>query len=95
MEGLVCTIQVQLYRYPCNRDPTSDVLTMTITPAEAGLHRIVLTNPLGEEIAVLYDDKILGTKEVSSPLIDIPAGLYFVVLQSPSEILVKRVMISK
>lgn len=76
-------------------NPASDVLNITITAAENGLHRILLTNPLGEEIAVLYKEIISGTKEISSSVIDIPAGLYFVVVQAPSQMLVKRIMIAK
>ncbi|MBI3259637.1 MAG: T9SS type A sorting domain-containing protein [Ignavibacteriae bacterium] len=76
-------------------NPASDVLNMMITPAEEGLHRIALTNTLGEEISILYNDKITAVKEISSSLVDVPAGVYFVVLQSPSEIIVKRVLIAK
>ncbi len=76
-------------------NPASEAINMTIATSEEGQYRILLTNPLGEDIAELYNGRLTGTQEIVSALNDIPSGVYFVVLQSPSEILVKRILIAK
>ncbi|MBI3257924.1 MAG: T9SS type A sorting domain-containing protein [Ignavibacteriae bacterium] len=76
-------------------NPASETLNISITASEVGQHRVTLTNTLGEEVGVLYNGSIMGSQEISSSLADIPAGVYFVVLQSPSQMLVKRILISK
>ncbi|MBI3259638.1 MAG: T9SS type A sorting domain-containing protein, partial [Ignavibacteriae bacterium] len=76
-------------------NPASDVLNMIVTASEVGQHKITLTNTLGEEIGVLFDNVISGINEITGSLSDIPDGVYFVVLHSPSQVLTKRLLIAK
>ncbi len=76
-------------------NPTSETITMHITAAENGIHKVTLTNTLGEEVKGLFDGDISEQTEIKGSLTDIPAGVYFVVVQSPSQVLVDRVLIAK
>lgn len=83
---------LSLFTYP---NPANDVLNLDVTVAEAGRHRITLTNTLGEEVAELYNNSISGSQVITNSLVDIPNGLYFIVLQSPTQKVVHKLYIVK
>jgi hypothetical protein len=74
-------------------NPASDVLSMTLTTAEEGLHKILLTNILGQNVMELFNGQINGTQLLTNSISDIPSGVYFLIVQSPSQSLVKRVLV--
>ncbi len=76
-------------------NPTSDVLKITVTAAEIGEHKVYITNALGAKQQEIYTGGITGTQVLSSSVDDIPAGVYFLCVQSPTELVVRRIVIAK
>ncbi|MFN8359274.1 MAG: SBBP repeat-containing protein [Candidatus Kapaibacterium sp.] len=76
-------------------NPASDVLTITVTAAEAGVHKVYITNTLGAKESEIYSGEITGTQVIASSLRDIPTGVYFLCVQSPTELVVRRIVIAK
>ncbi|MFN8359275.1 MAG: T9SS type A sorting domain-containing protein [Candidatus Kapaibacterium sp.] len=76
-------------------NPASDVLTITVTAAEVGEHKVYITNTLGAKESEIYSGEITGTQVIASSLRDIPTGVYFLCVQSPTELVVRRIVIAK
>ncbi len=76
-------------------NPTSDVLNITVTAAEVGEHKVYITNALGAKQSEVYTGSIIGTQVIAGSVREIPAGVYFVCVQSPTEVVVRRIVIAK
>ncbi|MFN8359273.1 MAG: T9SS type A sorting domain-containing protein [Candidatus Kapaibacterium sp.] len=76
-------------------NPASDVLTITVTAAEVGEHKVYITNTLGAKESEIYSGEITGTQVIASSLRDIATGVYFLCVQSPTELVVRRIVIAK
>jgi hypothetical protein len=76
-------------------NPTSDVLNITVTAAEVGVHKVYITNAVGAKQSEVYTGSIIGTQVIAGSVREIPAGVYFVCVQSPTEVVVRRIVIAK
>ena len=79
-----------------NPNPTSGITEIKFTLSEPGLTNIWLSNVLGDKILnVANDDMKPGNKTLYFDANDLPDGVYFVIMQTPTQLFKKRFNIIK
>jgi len=82
--------------YTCTPNPASTETLINFNISEHANTKITLTNNLGRETAVLFEGIVApGRHTLLADLADIPSGMYFVSLITPSERFTEKLLIKK
>jgi hypothetical protein len=74
-------------------NPADNSCKIQIEGIEAGSIRLYLVNALGENVKNIYEGELSGSNIIYTDLSGLPAGVYFMVLQTPSERISDRLII--
>jgi len=80
-----------------NPNPASSAVELNFELAEPGNTQIWLANVLGNKISELYNENAqsAGKNSVTFSTMNIPDGVYFIIMQTPTQIVKKRLSIIK
>ncbi len=67
-------------------NPSSESVEIGLNLLEAGTSRLFITDILGKEVKQLFNSSVneFGTRTITADISGLPAGVYFVVLQTPT-----------
>ncbi|MCU0427519.1 MAG: T9SS type A sorting domain-containing protein [Candidatus Kapabacteria bacterium] len=77
-------------------NPTSNAVSITLKTFESGMTTVNISNVFGQNVKTVVSGEILaGEYDLSAALSDLPQGVYFVNVQTPTQRVVRQVQLVK